>query len=127
MNAKNPKKISLAILPQLMKEESEKKKKKKFCQNLPVYDIRFPNYWTLQFKANCTIQVPPVADMQMWDVIQKCRTKPRLISSASGHNLKVWPKNVSNFIGHNESCKFEKSNCNHTRENCTFKTKKTVP
>ena len=36
MNAKNPKTISLAILPQLMKEESEKKKKrkKKFCQNL---------------------------------------------------------------------------------------------
>ena len=29
MNATNPKRISLAILPQLMKEESEKKEKKK--------------------------------------------------------------------------------------------------
>ena len=29
MNAKSPKKISLAILPQLMKEESEEEKKEK--------------------------------------------------------------------------------------------------
>ena len=29
MNAKNPKKISLAILPQLMKEETEKKEEEK--------------------------------------------------------------------------------------------------
>ena len=33
MNAKNPKKISLAILPQLMKEESEKKEEKKEKKN----------------------------------------------------------------------------------------------